>query len=182
MATINPNAPTTGTMLHANPEQIEVMELDLAEKAKAALEAAGFTQNEIAVYGVFSLDDLETKSASEMCMGVTVGVGYLEATTLSATPANTNPSQSAGQQTLALRFMILVMVPPAQDCAGRYNGTKLLALLRQYILGSAVSGDERSKTWAFVRERPETEQSSQQMLIFSQVWQLVLPQIGRPAR
>lgn len=164
-------------LLNLDDTMIERMEADLVSKVQAAYNAAGV---EVAVYGVFSLDDLEKKQESELCGAIGIGVGYLGA---EPTGVDTNPKAalnvSRGEAMKALDFMyMIILAVPTNGCDERFPATKLLTIMRRKIMGSTISGDEVNRTWAFVKEGPQISESSDTMLYYSQVWRVALPQTG----
>lgn len=168
------------TMLRLNqdPDMVERMEKDLTSKVKEAFESAGVSSM---VFGVFSLDDLETKSKDELCNKLAVGVGYVlsEPTAVSTNqkdPLNVGSVNAA--KTVDFVFSIILAVPTGPECAERYSATKLLTVLRQSILGSTVSGDSTNRTWAFVKEAPNVAESTEEMLYYSQIWRVAVVIVG----
>lgn len=165
-------------LLHIQDDMIERMELDLSTKAAAAFEAAGVGS---VVHGVFSLDDLENKTENDLGRKIAVGVSYFRAGPLEITD-NPKSSATAGQSTsvklVAYDFMVLLAVPTGEECLERYNATKLLTVLRRSIHGSIIDGDGASRRWNFQTEKPVTDQSTETMLYYSQLWQVALPLVG----
>lgn len=160
------------TRLNQNDDMIERMELDLTTKAQAAFAAAGLEAN---IHGVFSIDDLENKVEADLCQLIAVGVGYAGAEPVSpATPPNTAPGGNSAKM-VNFMFVVILTVPTGQDCIQRYSATKLLTVLRRSIEGKACDGDTTNRTWAFVKEYPNIEESTDTMLFYSQVWRLALP-------
>lgn len=167
------------TMLTADDTMIERMEIDLADKAAAAFVSAGV---QASVYGVFSLDDLEKKQESELQHKIAIGVQYTGAAPpeIDFNPkGSAAPGQGTSVRMVLYQFLVVVAVPTEQNCLERYNGTKLLTVLRRHIHGSTISGDIASRRWAFSKEVPNVGPSTETMLYYSQVWQVGLP-LGGP--
>lgn len=162
--------------LNRDINQIERMETDLTLKVKSALAAHNVNDN---VHGVFSLDDLENKMASDLCGAIAVGVGYLriEPTGDPKALLNTAPG---GQATKLLDYIfgIILAVPTGSQCGERHTATQVLTALRFGIMGSIVDGDVSARTWDFVREAPDAQESTDTMLYYHQVWRLALPNVG----
>ncbi len=163
-------------ILTKDNDMIERMELDLAAKAQSAYTAAGLSPN---VHGIFSLDDLEKKIEADLCSKLAVGVGYAGAlpTIDPKAPLNTAPGGNAVKM-VAFTFNVILAVPTGEDCLERYSATKLLTVLRRGILGSIIDGDSASRTWAFAKEFPNVQESTQTMLYYTQVWQVILPAVS----
>lgn len=169
----------TALKLNSDFEMIERMELDLVSKAQTAFTAAGLTAN---IHGVFSLDDLEAKEESDLCNMLAVGVGYAGAETYDTQRSNLNTAPGGpAVKNVDFAFAVILAVPHGVDCAERYSATKLLTVLRLGIIGSIVSGDIASRTWAFVREFPNIQDSTDSMLYYTQMWKVNLPQRGAGA-
>ena len=160
--------------LNTDVMQIERMEADLRNKCADAFARYGLSNN---VHGVFSLDDLEKKLESDLCQHIGVGVGYLkvEAQTDSDT---LNPGGGVATKMLHYFFTVILAVPTGEECSERHDATKVLTALRFDIMGSVVAGDATNRSWMFVHELPVTEQSSDTMLYYSQVWRLAMPNVG----
>lgn len=167
---------TPPLLLNRNPDMVERMEDDLREKA--ALAYANVPDLEINVYGVFSLDHLETMLESDLCNGVGVGVGYAGSVPVTKEGPNLNTDRGSAAATLEFSFVIVLAVPTEESCGTRHNATKLLSLLRAGILGRPVGRDTTNRTWVFVGEKPEISASTKSMLYYSQVWQIALPTLG----
>ena len=166
------------TILNRDADMIQRMETDLATKC-----AAAFASVQIAagVHGVFSIDDLEQKTASDLCGNIAIGVGYMgaEPTNLDSNPkAALNVGRGEAVKSLDFMFMIILAVPYGDACLERYDATKLLTLLRQTVMGSTVDNDAVQRTWAFVKEQPQISASTETMLYYSQVWRVALPNVG----
>jgi hypothetical protein len=168
----------TTPRLNVDPEMIERMEIDLATKSQAAYTAAGI---EPSIFGIFSLDDLETKTEADLCQKLAVGVGYAgaEPTAIDTNVKSAlNVGSSNAVKTVDFLFTIILAVPTGAECAERYSATKLLTVLRLGIMGSIVSGDITNRTWAFVKEAPNVQESTATMLYYSQVWRVAMPIVG----
>lgn len=173
----------SNVLLPNNPDLLEVLERDLIHKIKDSVSKAGLGGN---VYGVFSLDDLETKSAEDFCGGVAFGVGYQGTKPVTENAGQINTAKTGALQTCEVLFLVLVAAPMDEMCSKRLTGMKLLTILRQGIMGSSVSAvpgepagrNEVQRSWAFVGERPEVSESTSTMLYYTQQWRIVLPMKG----
>lgn len=171
------------TLLQDRRDFLTVLEKDLINKVKEAVAAAGMSGS---VHGCFSLDDLENKNANDLCGGIAFGVGYLGITPVTEHASQLNPGKSNAVQNSDVMFTILVAAPVDELCSQRCTGMTLLTVLRQGILGRDVVidlGEEPSRnaptrTWFFVKEKPEVSESTENMLYYTQVWRLVLPMKG----
>jgi hypothetical protein len=165
------------TRLNNDDEMLQRMETDLATKCSAAMTAAGVTAN---VHGVFSLDDLEKKGENDLCNKIAVGVGYAGAENRLEARSG-RQGDAGGGQAIALMdalFHVLLVVPVGEDCEERYDATKLLTVLRRRVHGTKVDGDSSSRHWAWVKEFPNIEQSSDTLLYYSQVWRASIPMVS----
>lgn len=166
-----------------NPDMLEVLEKDLIKKIKTTLTAL---QIRGTIHGVFSLDDLEKKTAEDLCGGIAFGVGYLGAATITEHAAQLNPGKSNAVQQADLRFVVLIAAPVDDLCSQRLTGMKLLTILRLGILGTSVESipgqpagrNEVQRSWVFVQEKPEVSESTETMLYYTQQWRLSLPMKG----
>lgn len=168
----------TGMRLTKDVRQIERMEKDLIAKASEAMTKSGITS---LVHGVFSIDDLEKKTANDLCRHIGVGVGYLRAEPLAQVTDPKAPSTSmpgGAVRTLSFSFMVILAVPTGEGCEEVYDATQVLTALRFGIMGSKVAGDETNRTWEFVRESPDIEASTDTMLYYSQVWRVAMQNVG----
>lgn len=167
------------TILNQDPEMIERMENDLREKATDCFGVAGVNS---LVYGVFSMDHLESLRANEIEQGkVGIGIQYNGAAPVEIDfnkQSSAAPGQGTSAKLLAYSFLVILAVPVGPDCLERYNATKLLTLLRQFIQGSIIAGDQGQRRWSFQRERPEIGASDEDTLYYSQVWQVALVNVG----
>lgn len=155
--------------------RLETDLLDRAEKIMLKYDLAG----EIA--GVFSLDDLEAKLASDLCRHIGIGVGYLKTVPSEAGQEarnSPNPGGGIAAKTLDFFFVVILAVPTGEQCSERHSATKVLTALRFDILGSIVAGDESQRRWNFVSEGPDVEASSDTMLYYSQVWRVAMQNVG----
>lgn len=165
-------------LIHQQDDMIEQLELDLADKAAAAFTAANVDSS---VFGVFSLDDLETKTENELQRRIAVGVAYSSAAPpeIDSNPkGSAAPGQGMAARMVAYEFLVVLAVPTGPDCMERYNGTKLLSVLRRKIHGASIAVDAASRRWNFQREKPNPEASTETMLYYTQVWQVALPLVG----
>lgn len=160
-------------MLNQNNDMIEVMENDLIAKIQVAIDCnADLKMN---VYGVFNIDDLERKQASDLGAQVGVGVSYVGAR---KTEGNT-PGVPAKQVQFA--FSVILAVPAGELSDERHPATKLLTVLRRAILGKPIAGDRVQRCWDYVSETPEPSASTATMLYYAQLWQVAMPITGVPA-
>lgn len=162
------------TFLPDQPEFLETLEIDLCTKSKAAFDAAGI---QASVHGVFSLDDLEGKMANEISSGVSVGVGYQRALPgeIETNPRGT-PGSAPSAKFFGFNFLVVLCVPTQPGCLERYNGTRLLTVLRRHIHGSLVEGTRGEvRPWNFMGEVADTANSTENMLYYVQTWQIALP-------
>ena len=166
------------TRLNDDAEMIARMEKDLIAKIGLSYSQA---QIDIALHGVFSLDDLEKKTESDLCQKPAVGVGYagceLVNAELTARSAS-NVGSSMAARMVDYRFLVILGVPTERDCEERYSATTLLTVLRRGIHGSIVSDDHTNRTWGFVREKPDPAASTPSMLYYVQEWRVSVPLVG----
>ena len=162
--------------LNQDLEMIERMELDLIAKTQTAYETADMTP---AIHGVFSIDDLENKSEADLCQKLAVGVGYEGAEPHSILKTQGNVGSNNAAKAVDFIFRIILAVPTGPECTERFSATKLLTILRLGILGSTVAGDITNRTWEFVREYPNIQESTETMLYYSQVWRVELIATGQ---
>lgn len=161
-------------LLNLDPSRIELMECDLANKMR--LSYTEVPDLDINVIEVFSLDDLEQKRAADLCNGVTVGVGFLEA--LPVVPVQTNPGAvDRGPRPTAVtyKFLAVFAVPTIEACGKRHDATKLMSVAMDYIAGTPVADDQLQRCWLFGGQKSETGASTKEVVYYSQVWQIVLP-------
>lgn len=166
-------------LVNLDDDMIEAMEKDLQSKAMTAYQTASLSPT---VFGVFSLDQLEEHTESELCGKLAVGVGYAgaEPTAVDSNPkAPLNVGSNNAVKTVDFLFTIILAVPTGAECAERYSATKLLTILRKGILGSTIAGDSTNRTWAFVKEAPNVSESTDTMLYYSQLWRAALPIVGQ---
>lgn len=156
-------------------DMLERLELSLVSKAQEAFIAAGLTAN---IHGVFSLDDLEDQTESDLCGKLAVGVGYAGAEP--GTEARGQSSAPGGNTVKVIDFLfhVILAVPHGKGCAERYSATKLLTVLRRSIQGTPGDGDATNRTWTFVKEFPNVNDSTDTMLYYSQVWSLRIPAVS----
>lgn len=165
-------------LIHTQDDMIEQLELDLASKAAAAFAAANV---ESSVFGVFSLDDLEAKQENELQQRIAIGVAYSRCAPpeIDANPkGSAAPGQGTAARMIGYEFLVVLAVPTGPDCAERYNGTKLLTVLRRRIHGASIAVDAASRRWNFQQEKANPEASTATMLYYTQVWQVALPLVG----
>jgi hypothetical protein len=162
-------------MLNQDPDQITRMEDDLRDKIQVAINFK--PELNAGVYGVFSIDDLESKMQDDLGGGIGVGVQfvYTQAADLQARPG--------AQNARYLQFMLQVIlaVPCGMEAVERGLATKLLGVTRQAIFGEPLKDDKVNRAWDFVREQAEPSASTATMLYYSQLWQVALPQVAQRA-
>ncbi len=160
------------TGLNRDDDMIERMELDLRDKIKEAYFSGGV---EAKVIGVYSIDELEAMSETDLCNKLAVGVGYAGAESVKD-PKSLTTSAPGGKTYYAADFVfhVILAVPHGPDCEERFSATKLLTILRRSIQGTACSEDKTNRTWTFVKEFPNVQDSTDTMLYYSQVWLLRL--------
>lgn len=160
-------------VLADSDDLLEILENDLKAKITAVLTSSSISAS---VHGVFSLDDLEKKTESEMCGGIGIGVGYQGCVPTTNHPAQNNPAPGANVvKTGDFLFVVLLAAPVDQLCTQRITALKLLTLLRSGIIGKQLTLGREQRTWAFVQEKPEVDESTETVLYYTQVWRLVLP-------
>lgn len=160
--------------LNHDKEMLTRMELDLVTKAQAAFQAQGVAGS---VHGIFSLDDLERKTESDICATnqVAVGVGYNSARNIMLGEQGNGANQQGRTSMVEFRFIVILAVPTGENCTERYNAGELLSSLRLGIQGRGIDGDSGSRSWSFVSESPDIAASTSAMLYYSQLWQTKLP-------
>ena len=161
-------------MLNNDLSMLTRMELDLVDKAQKAFQTA---QVAASVHGVFSIDDLETKTESEICAAnrIAIGIGYHSSRNTMLSEQGSGANQQGRVAMVEFRFMVILAVPTGELCAERYNAGELLSVLRLGIQGRGIDGDAGSRSWAFVSESPDIGQSNNSMLYYVQYWQTKLP-------
>lgn len=171
----------TTTVLHQNPDMIDVMEADLRTKIAVAID---FNPDlKMAVHGVFSIDDLEAKMESDLGNCIAIGVQYSggqrHVTDRADLHSGTfNSSRGNAARIVQYLFVVVLGVPCNEICDERKNATKILTLLRNSVIGKPIAEDKLQRTWDFVKEQPELGASTPTMLYYSQLWQLAMPVIG----
>lgn len=161
-------------MLNHDIEMIERMTVDLSEKATAAMNAAGIQPN---VYTIFSLDELEEKTESDICNSHALGVGWLQSVTMNES-AGTNNGTASTSKARGVEHLFGVILAAPIECAGQFAPTKLLSALLLGVLGQKVADDPASRTWEFVRQATVPNESSDKMRYYQQVWRLAMPIVG----
>lgn len=164
----------TPVPLIKDPALLERLEQDLIDKACLALEGAEIGAH---VLGVFSIDDLESKTEQQLGGLMAVGVGYLGCR---ATSAQENTAQSQGRAMTEYRFMCVFAAPVDDQLSQKVYATTLLSILRRGVLGSHIKDDatRTQRTWQFVEEQPVINESTRTMLYYTQVWRVVLPAVA----
>lgn len=150
---------------------LTAMEEDLKTKVTEALSAQPEAMSYIPVHGIFSVDDLESKMESDLGDGMGIGVQY-HSSEIDSGQANSRA------RTLQFNYLIILAIPVPEDTAKRHNGTTVLSILRNSILGTAVAGDRTNRTWDFIREKPEVGASTKTMLYYSQLWQVAIQNVA----
>ncbi len=157
-----------------DPDMIERMEADLVQKVEIALGNVPDLPG-LGVQGVFSIDHLEQMLAANLCNEIGVGIGYFS-TDNNSGGNNVDGGRSASM--VEFKFVVVLAVPTEESCGTRHNATRLLTLMRRGIAGTPVGGDSTNRGWRFLKEQPEISASTKQMLYYSQVWQVALPNLG----
>lgn len=165
--------------LNQNPQMITLMESDLKQKVQAAIDAN--PDLKMAVHGIFSVDDLETKMEADLCGHVGVGVQYAGCTNTSEQKHSSNPAQGNTGRMVFFNFTVILAVPVSMMGDERYSATTLLSVLRMSIFGKPIAVERSSRTWEFISERPEVGASSTTMLYYAQVWQVAMQNLGTAA-
>ena len=164
------------TRLNQDNDMLERMETDLVTKAKDGFFAANLMAG---IHGVFSLDDLDMLTEADLCKKLAVGVGYAGAEPASAAKGHTSSAPGGNTVTVVdFLFHVILAVPHGPGCSERYSATKLLTVLRRSIQGTACDGDPTNRSWQFVKEVPNVQDSTDTMLYYSQVWLLRLPSMS----
>lgn len=160
--------------LGKRPDMITVMREDLEKRLVAAV-----TTHDVPIYGVFSIDDLERQVADDLCGssgGHAFGVMYMGANGVDRATKGLNTDSRTNAAQMQEYYFGIVMASPAnakKNCVGDVS-TELLSVVRQAVLGTQVEGAQEVRTWNFVREGPEINASTEQVLYYLQVWRLVL--------
>lgn len=160
------------TLLNADDEMILRMETDLLDKSQAAFQNAGVMGR---IFGVYSLDDLEEINENQLATKLAVGVGYA-----GAEPASDGRVQQGkgpgGKNVFVIDFTfhVVLAVPHGPGCKERHSGTQLLTVLRRGINGTSCDGDATNRVWAFMKEFPNSAESTDTVLYYSQIWSLRL--------
>lgn len=157
-----------------DPMLLDRLEQDLMDKACLALKDADISAH---VLGVFSIDDLESKTEQALGGLLAVGVGYLGCRSV-GTQENTAQSQGRGMN--EYRFMCLFAAPVDDQLSQRIYATTLLSVLRRGVLGSHIKDEatRTQRTWQFVEEQPVINESTRSMLYYTQVWRVSLPTVA----
>ncbi|HBO9768529.1 TPA: hypothetical protein ACMFP1_002912 [Pseudomonas aeruginosa] len=164
------------TIITDYDEVLDLLENDLKTKIIRAMQRANI---QASVVGVFSLDELEQRTESDMAMGnVVFGVAYQGCKPGPDMPERTNPAHTNGAGFADFLFSIIIGGKVDTWCSQRGFVARILTLLRKEIYQSDVQTGKRPeavRVWNFVQERPEIADSSSDMLYYSQVWKLNLP-------
>lgn len=165
--------------LQDNEKIIQRMEADLVDKVRVALAINGV---DALVAGVFSLDELESKQVNELCGKIGIGVSFLDVTPSeidTAPKTHGNVPVSTRAKSLDFRFLIITGIPTGSGCAAdRHNATDILTMFMMTILGATVDSDTTNRTWDFVKLVPNINESTENMLYYSQVWRVAIPLTG----
>lgn len=165
-------------LLHQDPNMIEVMEKDLITKITDLMATA---QIDIGIHGVFSLDDLDAMTESDLCNKLAIGVAYSGA---EDTKPGAQVSGSNAAASVAAQFLVVLAVPVTKAGSdNRLDGSKMLSVIRQKVQGTVIQppaidpAPTRVVTprWAFVKELAQPSESSSTMLYYSQVWRANFP-------
>lgn len=159
-------------LLNQDNRMLKRMRMDLKDKITAAL---ADQQVDAGVHGVFSLDELESKTAEDLCRKIAVGVGYAGAEPWD--PAkDQGPALPGGMSAKAMlfTFVVILAVPQGEDCQDTDDAEELLTVLKRKIMGTPISGDRTNRTWVFVKEAPNISVSTAEMLYYSQQWRVDL--------
>ena len=173
-------------LLYNLDDMLERMNKRLQSLAKAAYEAADIKTK---VYGVFSLDDLETQMKGQLTQGTMgIGVSYegAQRSDQITNTSNATMRPGAGRASIDFYFLIVLAVRSDDCCEGKFNGTALLQILRRGIFSQHVVDPdaqegirpELNRQWDFVKEGPETSASGPTMIYYSQVWRANVPVTG----
>lgn len=161
-------------LLNQDHDRIERMEKDLSEKMRMAYTSV--PDLDINVNEVFSLEHLETLRKGDLCNGVTVGIGFLEAMPAVSPQVNqSSPARGSTPVMVDYRFLAVFAVPTEESCGTRHNATALMSVAMDYIHGCAVAEDQTQRAWQFAGQKSETGASTNEVLYYSQVWQIRLP-------
>lgn len=163
------------TLLHDNPELLEILEADLRNKIVYLMNKNSLSS---VVDGVFSLDDLENKTHDSIAMGMLAfGVAYQGCQPVNEAEAKrSNVDHGSGAQMGFFHFSVIIAARVDAMCSQRTTASRILTILRRGILQSEIPlGNRGTRTWGFVQERPEIADSTKEMLYYSQVWRICLP-------
>lgn len=160
--------------LTKDPALLDRLEQDLIDKSCLALDGASINAQ---VLGVFSIDDLESRTEKSLGGLLAVGVGYLGCR---AVTTQENTAQSQGRGMNEYRFMCLFAAPVDDQLSQRVYATTLLSVLRRGVLGSHIKDEatRTQRTWQFVEEQPVINESTRSMLYYTQVWRVLLPTVA----
>lgn len=156
--------------LTGNPELLTLLEDDLKQKVQAVIDAD--PQLRMGVHGVFSLDDLENKMAVDLGNDIGVGVQYGKTT------------RAAGDVGRMYNHMFtLILAVPSHDTTGdeRRSASRLLQSIANSVNSTPTGSDPRQRCWEMLSMGPELGASSDTMLYYSQVWQIAIPHVSKPA-
>lgn len=161
--------------LNQDNEMIERMERSLVSHAGASIIQA---EAQASVFGLFSIDELEERTVADLCNKLAIGVAYAGAEPSNA--KDTTSSAPGGREVKMVEYVfhVILAVPYGEKCLERYSATKLLTILRRGINGKTCDGDTTNRAWAFVKEFPNVNQSTDSVLFYSQVWALRMPLVG----
>lgn len=167
-------------LVHDN-DSLMRMEENLMELATNAFQTAGVHSG---VFGVFSLDELESQIGKMLDSKVAIGVQYSHTRPLEIdfnSKASATASGGNAARMVAHEFLVILAVPADQTentRQARYNVAKLLTILRRAIHGAEVAGDRSARRWNFQWEKPNVSESTDTTLFYSQLWQVALPLVA----
>lgn len=159
-------------------EFLEIINAHLVECIVQATRKGNITSS---VQGVFSLDELESKSENDIMQGkVAFGVAYIgcEPRTRDESDGRSLPMHTNGVDHVEFRFVVIIGCRADTTCSQRPLFQKILSMVRKEIFLSRLQVGRRAelvRPFTLVRERPEVQDSTQSVLYYSQVWSINLP-------
>lgn len=171
MATDNP-------LIANGDDMLQVLEQDLKNKITNAIRS----RNLLAIVdGVFDIDELEQRMENSIATGrIAFGISYQGMATGQDTEHGARHNVDHGQGVGFGHFVFAIIMAARIDatCVQRLGAHRILTILRKEINQSTVQVGRRAeavRTWMLVQEKPETSQSSSDMLYYSQVFRITLP-------
>lgn len=163
-------------LLHNDPDMLNLLEQDLKNKIVDAVR----THNLFGVVdGVFSVDELEQRMETDIATGrMAFGVCYQGLSLTEEAQARGNVDHGQGVGMGQFLFAIIMAVRVDATCLQRVPAQRVLTILRMEINQSTIQSGPRPeavRTWRLVQEKPETSQSSSEMLYYSQLYRITLP-------